>query len=118
MATIAPALALLASPVLQGSFAPPLLPDLPEIRLEGVRTDRETRLTVPVTIEGKGPFRFVIDTGSQTTVVADSLAARLGLRSEASARFERGVDPYGIDRSIARLVELLAEPCPDLTVHA
>jgi phenylalanyl-tRNA synthetase beta chain len=45
-------------------------------------------------------------------------AARLGLRSEASARFERGVDPYGIDRAIARFVELLAETCPDLVVHA
>jgi phenylalanyl-tRNA synthetase beta chain len=45
-------------------------------------------------------------------------AARLGLRSEASARFERGTDPYGIPRAIARFVELLAETCPDLLVHA
>jgi phenylalanyl-tRNA synthetase beta chain len=44
-------------------------------------------------------------------------AARLGLRSEASARFERGVDPYGIDVSIARFVDLLRETCPDLVVH-
>jgi len=42
----------------------------------------------------------------------------LGLRSEASARFERGVDPYGIDLAIARFVELLRETCPDLVVHA
>ena len=45
-------------------------------------------------------------------------AARLGLRSEASARFERGVDPYGIDCSVARFAELLAITCPDLVVHA
>ncbi len=45
-------------------------------------------------------------------------AARLGLRSEASARFERGTDPYGIPRAIARFVELLAETCPSLVVHA
>jgi len=32
---------------------------------------------------------------------------RLGLRSEASARFERGCDPEGIDRAVARFVELL-----------
>ncbi len=44
--------------------------------------------------------------------------ARTGLRSEASARFERGVDPYGIDTAIARFVELLGETCPDLVVHA
>jgi phenylalanyl-tRNA synthetase beta chain len=34
---------------------------------------------------------------------------RLGLRSEASARFERGCDPEGIDRSVRRLIEVLAE---------
>ena len=45
-------------------------------------------------------------------------AQRLGLRSEASARFERGVDPFGIDASIARFVDLLRETCPDLVVHA
>ncbi|MFZ9397729.1 MAG: phenylalanine--tRNA ligase subunit beta [Ilumatobacteraceae bacterium] len=42
---------------------------------------------------------------------------RLGLRSEASARFERGVDPLGIETSIARFVELLSLTCPDLVVH-
>ncbi len=42
---------------------------------------------------------------------------RTGLRSDASARWERGVDPYGIDNSIARFVELLVETCPDLVVH-
>ena len=44
--------------------------------------------------------------------------ARLGLRSEASARNERGVDGWQIDTSIARFVELLAETCPDLAVQA
>jgi phenylalanyl-tRNA synthetase beta chain len=44
--------------------------------------------------------------------------ARHGLRSEASARFERGVDPYGIPVAVARFVELLRETCPNLVVHA
>ncbi|MEN9822768.1 MAG: phenylalanyl-tRNA synthetase beta chain [Actinomycetota bacterium] len=42
---------------------------------------------------------------------------RCGLRSEASARFERGVDPYGIEHGVALFVELLRETCPDLVVH-
>lgn len=42
---------------------------------------------------------------------------RTGLRSEASQRFERGADPYGMPLAIARFVELLAETCPDLVVH-
>lgn len=44
-------------------------------------------------------------------------ASRLGLRSEASARYERGTDPYVIDTAIARFAELLSETCPALTVH-
>ncbi len=44
-------------------------------------------------------------------------AARHSLRSEASARYERGVDPYVIDRAIDRFIELLSESCPDLVVH-
>lgn len=43
---------------------------------------------------------------------------RLGLRSEASGRFERGVDPYGMPLAQSRFVELLRETCPDLVVHA
>ena len=43
---------------------------------------------------------------------------RTALRSDASARWERGVDPYGIDTAIARFVELLGETCPGLVVHA
>ncbi len=51
-------------------------------------------------------------------VVVAQTAARLGLRSEASIRFERGRDPYGIDRAVARFVDLLRATCPGLVVHA
>jgi len=42
---------------------------------------------------------------------------RTGLRSEASQRFERGVDPFGMPGAIARFAELLGETCPNLMVH-
>ncbi len=45
-------------------------------------------------------------------------ASRLGLRSEASLRFDRGVDPYGMPGTISRFVELLRLTCPELVVHA
>ncbi len=64
----------------------------------------------------------------QTTVVALEIAHfeqtgmtrsmnRLGIRSEASGRNERGVDPYGMSMAQHRFVELLRESCPDLVVH-
>ena len=64
-----------------------------------------------------------------TTVIALEMAwfsivgigrtvTRTNLRSDASVRFERGADPYGMPNAIARFVELLSETCPDLTVHA
>jgi phenylalanyl-tRNA synthetase beta chain len=43
---------------------------------------------------------------------------RTGLRSDASMRWERGVDASTIDTAVARFVELLAETCPELVVHA
>ncbi len=47
--------------------------------------DRFRRMTVPVTIEGGGPYNFLVDTGSQTTVVSRSLGERLQLPSLGTA---------------------------------
>lgn len=41
----------------------------------------------------------------------------MGLRSEASARFERGADPDGLDRAARRLAELLAPSGARLVSH-
>ncbi|WP_374944207.1 retroviral-like aspartic protease family protein [Sphingomonas sp.] len=38
-----------------------------------------TRMTVPVSLAGAGPFRFVVDTGAERTVVSHELARRLRL---------------------------------------
>lgn len=45
----------------------------------GTRTDNAMRMTVPVTIEGRGPYQFVVDTGADRTVVSQELAAQLDL---------------------------------------
>jgi predicted aspartyl protease len=43
----------------------------------------EGAIVVPVMVEGQGPFRFLLDTGASQSVVAERLALRLGLKSEA-----------------------------------
>tara|TARA_R110002072_G_scaffold131877_1_gene271897 strand:+ start:3169 stop:4182 length:1014 start_codon:yes stop_codon:yes gene_type:complete len=44
-----------------------------------VDLDRYLRMTVPVTIGGVGPFRFLIDTGAQATVVTHRVTDRVPL---------------------------------------
>jgi len=41
--------------------------------------DGAARLTIPVMIDGKGPFQFIIDTGADRTVISRELADRLAL---------------------------------------
>ncbi|MGK6318971.1 aspartyl protease family protein [Sphingomonas sp. DT-204] len=41
--------------------------------------EHQSRMTVPVQIAGAGPYRFIIDTGSERTVIARELARNLGL---------------------------------------
>lgn len=47
--------------------------------------DRSERLTVPVTINGQGPYRFLIDTGAQATVVTARVIDALGLVPDCRA---------------------------------
>ena len=46
---------------------------------QAIDRDRYERLTVPVMIDGQGPYRFLIDTGAQATVVTHRIVDDLGL---------------------------------------
>ena len=46
--------------------------------------DRARRMTVPVEVNGSGPFDFVIDTGAERTMITHELARDLGLEAETS----------------------------------
>jgi predicted aspartyl protease len=48
--------------------------------------DRNDRMTVPVSIGESGPYRFIVDTGAERTVIARELAATLQLSSAGKAR--------------------------------
>jgi predicted aspartyl protease len=54
-----------------------------DVDVIAVGTDADARMTVPVRIGEKGPsFRFLIDTGSQNTVLATSVAQELALKAD------------------------------------
>jgi predicted aspartyl protease len=50
-----------------------------------IRTDTTDRMTVPVTVGGTGPFRFLVDTGADRTAISSAMAARLGLDTSEQA---------------------------------
>lgn len=81
------------------------------IGIGGVMGGLDTEITVDTTA-------VVLEVAWFQQLAVLQTSSRLGLRSEASARYERGCDPYVIDTAIARFAELLGETCPDLVVHA
>jgi len=50
--------------------------------LAETRSDRVGRVVAPVSVNGEGPFRFIVDTGANRSVLSERLTARLGLRLE------------------------------------
>ena len=52
----------------------------------GFARDNYQRMTVPVRLGGKGPFRFLVDTGSDRSAISRELAAALALGAGPRAR--------------------------------
>lgn len=50
-----------------------------------ITTDNADRMTVPVSVGGKGPYQFLVDTGSERTVISRELAKQLRLTSGRAA---------------------------------
>ena len=51
-----------------------------------IRTDGANRMTVPVSVAGQGPYHFLVDTGSERTVISRELARHLRLSSGVGAK--------------------------------
>ena len=66
-------ISLLAQPVSETTLDHVIAPDLSDAKTEilALEAEAHNRFTIPVTVDGTGPFDFVIDTGSQATVVTD-----------------------------------------------
>lgn len=66
-----------------GQPAPPPSVEAPPAEETGTLleydSDEDDRMTVPVNIDGRGPYRFVVDTGAERTVISSDLADRLNL---------------------------------------
>jgi predicted aspartyl protease len=81
---LAPMLPLLATlPVLTGQDGSQQASQTDVI---ATNVDRHARMTVPVRMGAHGPFNFLIDTGSQNTVVSTRVAERMALKSTSRAK--------------------------------
>lgn len=74
----------LETPALETGAIAPDLAD-PGTEILNLEEDRSRRYTVPVMIEGQGPFDFMIDTGSQATAVTSQINQRLDLAPSGTA---------------------------------
>ncbi|HET7204923.1 MAG TPA: retroviral-like aspartic protease family protein [Steroidobacteraceae bacterium] len=59
------------------------------------RVDRAGRIVASVHVDGRGPYRFVVDTGANRSAISPRLAADLALSSSAGA----SVDLHGVTGS-------------------
>lgn len=64
----------------QGDPAPaPGIPDTAAAETLEIVPDNTARLTVPVSIGGRGPYAFIVDTGAERTAISRELARELAL---------------------------------------
>jgi len=82
--------------------------------------DGALRMTVPVMINGQGPFDFVVDTGADRTVISEELAERLNLPQSGTATLHAmggsakvklvSIKTVQVSTNIAKRVEAAALP--------
>jgi predicted aspartyl protease len=68
--------------------------------------DEYQRMTVPVSIDGSGPYKFVVDTGAERTVIARELAQDLRLGSSGTARLHSMSEVSDIATVLIRTLEV------------
>ena len=88
-------------PLDQQSIAPSLTD--PNTEILSLEEERYERLTIPVTIDGSGPYNFMIDAGSQATAVTHEIHSALSLESLGMATLvgmasSRPVEVVELDR--------------------
>ncbi len=83
-------------------------------------TDRVGRMVAPISVNGEGPFRFIIDTGANRSVLSPRLAQRLGLAPIGNGQVNSiyGVSPAPLVSVQSLHYGDLALPSGDLPILA
>lgn len=117
---ILPLLAMLATPVAAETGGRPPALQTPAADEVATGLDRSLRMTVPVMINGQGPFDFVVDTGADRTVISEELAKQLNLPQSGTATLHAmggsakvklvAIKTVQVSTNIAKRVEAAALP--------
>ena len=107
----------------QTEYIPEIVVEAPEPRyVAPTQRDRIGRIWAPVYINGKGPFRLVLDTGSNRSAVMESVATALGIAPKTDdAVLLRGVTgartvpTIPVDKLVVGELELRSQRLPILT---
>ncbi len=99
---------------LESTAAPAILPDTgsDEFRLS---TTADDRLTVAVSLGTHGPFRFLVDTGADRTVVSEQLATRLDLPAGIGVRLHSVTGMSQVRTATVKGLRIAARDLPDVT---
>lgn len=72
----------------------------PDAETVGLDVNGTARMTVAVRIGGGGPYRFIVDTGSERTVVSRELAQRLRLAAGSRVRMHSMTEVSVVDTAL------------------
>jgi predicted aspartyl protease len=75
----------------------------------------DDRLTVEVRVGGEGPFRFLVDTGSDRTAVSSQLAERLALPRASGVRMHSVTGTSRVRTASVRGLSVAQRALPDVT---
>lgn len=127
--------ALAVAPVQKGASAPlppptppvtsePLIPpatldDTLEVVGEDVKARQiQTRISVAVKVNGQGPFRFIVDTGADRSVIGQGLARRLALPAGPAVTLHGMAGSRRVDTVRIATLDVGANTIPDIVAPA
>jgi predicted aspartyl protease len=80
--------------------------------------DSGARMSVPVSVLGRGPYRFLVDTGAERTVISKELAARLMLDAGADVRIHSMTDALEVGTAVIPQLQFSKKQMHDIEAPA
>lgn len=116
---VAAAAVLSVTPPAVVPIPPATLDDSLEVTGEGLAARRvRNRMLVSVAIDGKGPYRFLVDSGADRTVVGSALARDLGLPPAGSATLRSIAGSSQVETVIIKTLTLGRSSIDDIVAPA